>query len=101
MRLDTHDRRPCSNTYVEGTDIARSSFPALAVVFQQAERRAATDRSFIFLGHIFDRVKQPVYIDGWMHLAPAGNELVAESIAKTIEASLGQQQSVRAAERPE
>lgn len=76
---------------IERTDIARSSFPALSAVFQRAERRAAADHTFIFLGHIFDSVKSPVYIDSWMHLAPAGNELVAGSIAKIVEACPDQQ----------
>jgi hypothetical protein len=38
---------------------ARKSFRILTAVYQQAERRAATDHAFVFLGDIFDSVKEP------------------------------------------
>jgi len=74
---------------VAGNQAAKNSFTILTRVYQQAHRRAATDHAFVFLGDVFDSVKEPVYIDKWMHLAPLGNELVARSIAEYVEASLG------------
>ena len=57
-------------------------------VYQEAERRTATDDAFVFLGGVFDSVNEPVYIDKWMHLASLGNELVARSVADYVEGSL-------------
>ena len=57
-------------------------------VYQEPERRAATDDAFVFLGGVFDSVNEPVYIDKWMHLASLGNELVARSVADYVEGSL-------------
>jgi lysophospholipase L1-like esterase len=73
---------------VAGNQAAKNSFNILTKVYQHAQRRAATDHAFVFLGDVFDSVKEPVYIDKWMHLAPLGNELVARSIAEYVEASL-------------
>ena len=57
-------------------------------MYQEAERRTATDDAFVFLGGVFDSVNEPVYIDKWMHLASLGNELVARSVADYVEGSL-------------
>jgi hypothetical protein len=73
---------------VAGNQAAKNSFNILAKVYQHAERRSATDHAFVFLGDVFDSVKEPVYIDKWMHLAPLGNELVARSVAGYVESSL-------------
>ena len=62
----------------------KSSFCTLAEVYRKAEEQSASSRSFVFLGGIFDTVKEPLYIDKWMHLDPDGNELVARSIAKYL-----------------
>ena len=59
----------------------------LRIVYQVAEQRAASDHTFIFLGDVFDSIKEPVYID-WAHLAPDGNELVAQAVAKAVEDGL-------------
>ena len=67
---------------------ARNYFNVLTKVYQEAERRAARDDAFVFLGGVFDSVNEPVYIDKWMHLAPLGNELVARSVADYVEGSL-------------
>lgn len=58
-------------------------FAVLAPVYQEAERRAAKATSFVFLGHIFDNVPEPVYLD-WVHLAPVGNQLAAHAVAHYI-----------------
>jgi lysophospholipase L1-like esterase len=73
---------------IAGNQAAKKSFNVLNKVYQHAQRRAATDNAFVFLGDIFDSVNEPVYIDKWMHLAPLGNELVARSVADYVEASL-------------
>jgi len=64
------------------------AFRTMARVYREAERRAATDHSFLFLGGDFDRCSDSVYIDRWMHLTPTGNEIVAHSLASHIEQSL-------------
>jgi hypothetical protein len=73
---------------IAGNQAAKNSFNILAKVYQHAERRAATDHAFVFLGDVFDSVKETMYIDKWMHLAPVGNELVAQSVAGYVESSL-------------
>src|ERR1700722_793508 len=73
---------------IAGNKAAKDSFNILAKVYQHAERRATTDHAFVFLGGVFDSVKEPVYIDRWMHLAPVGNELVARSVTEYVEADL-------------
>lgn len=70
------------------TESTRDLFPALNPAYEEAKRRAATNGSFVFLGDIFESMKEPVYIDKWMHLAPVGNEIVARSVAKHVENSL-------------
>jgi len=61
-----------------------SAFPLMAVAYEKAERRAAEDGQFVFLGGIFDAVKDPLYLDRWMHLGPHGNELAAAALAKYV-----------------
>lgn len=50
-------------------------------VYLEAEHRAQNNRQFIFLGHAFDSVAQPVYLD-WVHLSPSGNKQVAQAMAQ-------------------
>ncbi|HEY6475668.1 MAG TPA: SGNH/GDSL hydrolase family protein [Polyangia bacterium] len=57
-----------------------------ARVYAAAEARAASTGAFVFLGHLFDGVTDALYIDGWMHLSPEGNRLVAAAIARTLTA---------------
>ena len=73
---------------IAGHQASKNSFNILAKVYQHAQRRSATDHAFVFLGDVFDSVKETVYIDKWMHLAPVGNELVARSVAGYVESSL-------------
>jgi len=54
-------------------------------VYQEAEARAATTGGFVFLGGLFDSVKDPIYIDQG-HLGPRGNELAAQAVAQYIQA---------------
>jgi len=54
-------------------------------VYREAERRSAASGGFTFMGEIFDRVAEPIYIDDWMHLGPLGNEIAAGEIAHRIE----------------
>jgi len=63
----------------EGANIIK----AVRVVYEEAERRSATTSKFIFLGHVFDPVSEPIYID-WAHVAPRGNEIVACALAAHI-----------------
>jgi lysophospholipase L1-like esterase len=73
---------------IADNEATKNTFHILTAVYQQARRRAAMDGTFAFLGEIFDSVKEPVYIDKWMHLSPTGNELVARSLAKAVENDL-------------
>ncbi len=64
-----------------GAGLPREGF---APVYREAEQRAQRDRQFIFLGHIFDQADQPLYLD-WVHLNPAGNDLVAQFIGAHLQ----------------
>ncbi len=55
-----------------------------AAVYAAAEKRAAESGGFVFLGRLFADVRAPLFIDGWMHLAPEGNRLVAAAIARGL-----------------
>jgi lysophospholipase L1-like esterase len=52
-------------------------------VYEEAERRARRDGNFVFLGRLFDSVKEPIYVDQ-VHTGPRGNELAAEVIVHQI-----------------
>lgn len=56
---------------------------AIDAVYEEAARRSEASGKFIFLGHVFDQVTEPAYID-WVHLAPRGNELVAQAITDRL-----------------
>ncbi|MFB3923225.1 MAG: SGNH/GDSL hydrolase family protein [Terriglobia bacterium] len=66
-------------------DIER--FLAVRAVYEEAERRSKTSGDAVFLGHVFDEVREPIYID-WMHLGPRGNEIVAAAIAMQLRSTL-------------
>jgi len=70
---------------IADNDSLKQSFQDMGVVYQQAERRAAKDGTFIFLGSLFDSTNEAIYLDRWMHLSPVGNEIVAQSIAQHME----------------
>lgn len=59
---------------------------AVDAVYREAERRATLNESFVFLGHVFDRVRDPIYVDQ-VHLGPRGNEMIAETLAQTLRTS--------------
>ena len=61
----------------------------LRAVNEVAARRALQTGSFVFLGQIFDSVKEPLYIDNLMHVGPRGNQIVANAIAKWMESRAG------------
>jgi lysophospholipase L1-like esterase len=56
-------------------------------VYKEADRRATATGNFIFLGRIFDQVKEPLYIDT-VHLGPRGDEIVAGAVAAKIQPDL-------------
>jgi lysophospholipase L1-like esterase len=62
-----------------------NSLQILRAVNEVAARRALQTGSFVFLGQIFDSVKEPLYIDHLMHVGPRGNQIVAKAIAKWME----------------
>ena len=55
----------------------------LEAVYQEAEARSAAAQSFVFLGHIFDGVQEPLYVDEF-HLDPRGNQIIAHAIAQAV-----------------
>jgi lysophospholipase L1-like esterase len=62
-------------------------FAALAPVYREAALRSQREKQFTFLGDIFDDNPQPIYLD-WVHLNPAGNEIVARALAHQIDSCL-------------
>lgn len=72
---------------IAGNNATKDSFHIFTTVYGLADQRATTNGTFVFLGGVFDSVKEPLYIDKWMHLTPVGNELVAQSIADYVEDS--------------
>jgi hypothetical protein len=52
----------------------------LKAVNEEAARRSLPGGDFIFLGHVFDSVQEPVYFDHLMHPGPRGNQIVARAI---------------------
>lgn len=67
--------------------ILDASDPLLAAsqkaVYEAARQRFADGGPVVFLGHVFDAVKEPVYID-FCHARPRGNRLVAEAMAAYV-----------------
>src|SRR5580692_3665701 len=55
----------------------------LKAVYQEAETRSAASESFFFLGHVFDKVQDLIYVDEF-HLDPGGNQIIAQSIAQAL-----------------
>ena len=66
--------------------LGSESAKILRAVNDEAARRSHPDGGFVFLGQVFDSVKEPVYIDHLMHLGPRGNQIVAHAIAKWMDA---------------
>jgi lysophospholipase L1-like esterase len=56
----------------------------IIAAYKEAEQRSTKSDGVVFLGRLFDSVKEPLYIDH-AHLGSRGNELVAHAIAKYIE----------------
>ena len=75
---------PFERRVAESKDLASIAGSA---VYGEAERRAASDHSFIFLGSLFDDVREPIYVDQ-VHVGPRGNELAAEAITRYIATDL-------------
>jgi hypothetical protein len=58
-------------------------FLTMASVYREEERRATQSEGVVFLGALFDSVREPIYVDE-AHLGPLGNELAAQAIASYI-----------------
>ena len=67
-----------------GASAESAWFLTMAAVYREAERRAADNGKFVFLGGLFDSTKEPVYVDE-AHLGPRGNELAAKAIASYVQ----------------
>jgi lysophospholipase L1-like esterase len=65
---------------------AQGERSAIVAVYEEAERRSAASKKFVFLARIFDQVAEPLYLDQ-IHLGPRGNEIVAEAIGRTVSSS--------------
>jgi hypothetical protein len=66
-----------------GTSAESAWFLTMNAVYREAERHAATDGVYVYLGGLFDSAKEPLYVDE-AHLGPRGNEIVAQAIADHI-----------------
>ena len=66
-----------------GMSAASAWLPVMRAVYQEADRRAAVEGNFIFLGNLFDSTKDPIYVDE-IHIGPEGNELAAKAIASHV-----------------
>jgi hypothetical protein len=73
---------------VDASSDSGTPYQALIPVYEEAQRRAASNADFIFLGNVFDTVQEPVYFD-WVHLSPRGNEIAAHAVAEYITAHAG------------
>jgi lysophospholipase L1-like esterase len=71
----------------QGAGARSKTFLAIQAVYAEAERRSTPSGGFVFLGHIFDQVHEPIYID-WMHVGPRGNEIIAGAIATQLQLNL-------------
>jgi len=54
----------------------------LEALYQEAETRSATSTSFVLLGHLFDEVQEPLYIDEF-HLDARGNQIIAQAVQRS------------------
>jgi lysophospholipase L1-like esterase len=79
---------PYETEVTNGADLPVSERQAfrsgVAAVYAEAERRTALTKDFTYLGHVFDAVKDSLYLDSWMHLCPRGNEIVAGAMAESL-----------------
>ena len=75
--------RKMSDRDRSGTTPESAWFLTMIEVFREAEKHSAQNGSFVFLAHLFDATREPVYVDE-AHLGPRGNELVAQAIATYI-----------------
>ncbi len=63
-------------------------YRGLRAVYEQAERESVASHKFVFLGNAFEEVKDPIYVDEF-HLDPRGNEIIAHTIAETVDPVIG------------
>jgi hypothetical protein len=70
---------------LQGHILDSKSFKILTAVNEEAARRSLRGGDFVFLGQVFGSVKEPLYIDQYMHLGPRGNQIVAQAIAKWVD----------------
>ena len=70
-------------TQFDAGNKSRFDARSVAAAYQEVERRAP-NAVFVDLADLFDSSPEPIYVDE-AHLAPHGNELAANAIAKYIE----------------
>ena len=70
----------------------------IGVVYREAQGRAEKNGDFVFLGGLFDSVKEPIYVDE-VHPGPLGNALLAEEIAKYVRGDLESAKEQRHADK--
>jgi lysophospholipase L1-like esterase len=83
MLAGTRDLMPYENDLMQG--YSPVMMEAFITTYKVAEQRitATTDDNVHFIGHAFDTVAQPIYID-WCHTGPQGNAVIAAIIARKI-----------------
>jgi lysophospholipase L1-like esterase len=70
---------------VDASSDSGTPFQTMIPVYEEAQRRAASNADFIFLGNVFYTIQEPVYFD-WVHLSPRGYEIAAHAVAEYITA---------------
>lgn len=83
MLANTRDLQPYEKDLMaKYSPVMIKAFTATYAVAEQ--RILTTDSSNVyFIGHAFDTVRQPVYLD-WCHTGPQGNAVIAAIIAQNI-----------------
>jgi lysophospholipase L1-like esterase len=67
----------------DGASVESAWLLTMASVYREEERRAAQSGEVVFLGTLFDSIREPIYVDE-AHLGPMGNKLAAQAIASYI-----------------
>ena len=78
-----YGNKPLGPFEAMASKLAPAAQPPVRAVYRDASRHAAESMEFVFLGRVFDRSVDSIYIDP-VHLGPRGNEMIADAIAKEL-----------------
>ncbi|MBI4887721.1 MAG: SGNH/GDSL hydrolase family protein [Acidobacteria bacterium] len=84
MRFGSRARTRFERAYLQSPEFSDPDEDrAMDAAYAEAERRAARTGSFVFLGHVFDGVEEPIYVDE-VHFGPRGNAIMADAVAQRL-----------------